>query len=147
MPIKPEHLDELLAGYEKPEDLLGEEGLFKRLKKALLERALGRRADPPSRLRKGRCGRPRQRQPSQLPTGGFFDPNHLQRSSNRKSARRARKSLLVRRFINIQNETDTRIPDAFLSDCLRNGVGWQMTFRMGHEQARCRVFRIDDRQG
>lgn len=41
MPIKPEHLDELLAGYEKPEDLLGEEGLFKRLKKALLERALG----------------------------------------------------------------------------------------------------------
>ena len=41
MPIKPEHLDELLAGYEKPEDLLGEEGLFKQLKKALLERALG----------------------------------------------------------------------------------------------------------
>jgi hypothetical protein len=26
MPIKPEHLDELLAGYEKPEDLLGEAG-------------------------------------------------------------------------------------------------------------------------
>jgi putative transposase len=41
MPIKPEHLDELLAGYEKPEDLLGENGLFKQLKKALLERALG----------------------------------------------------------------------------------------------------------
>jgi putative transposase len=41
MPIKPEHLDELLAGYEKPEDLLGEEGLFKQLKKALLARALG----------------------------------------------------------------------------------------------------------
>ena len=39
MPIKSEHLDELLAGYEKPEDLLGEEGLFKQLKKALLERA------------------------------------------------------------------------------------------------------------
>ena len=39
--IKPEHLDELLAGYEKPEDLLGEDGLFKQLKKALLERALG----------------------------------------------------------------------------------------------------------
>jgi putative transposase len=35
MPIKPEHLDELLAGYEKPEDLLGEVGLFKQLKKAL----------------------------------------------------------------------------------------------------------------
>ena len=41
MPIKPEHLDELLAGYEKPEDLLGEDGLFKQLKKALLERAPG----------------------------------------------------------------------------------------------------------
>jgi putative transposase len=39
--IKAELLDELLAGYEKPEDLLGEEGLFKQLKKALLERALG----------------------------------------------------------------------------------------------------------
>src|SRR6202165_4590809 len=41
MRIKPEHLDELLTGYEKPEDLLGEDGLFKQLKKALLERALG----------------------------------------------------------------------------------------------------------
>ena len=41
MPIKKEVLDELLAGYEKPEDLLGEDGLFKQLKKALLERALG----------------------------------------------------------------------------------------------------------
>ena len=41
MPIKPEHLDELLAGYEKPEDLTGEDGLFKQLKKALIERALG----------------------------------------------------------------------------------------------------------
>jgi putative transposase len=41
MSIRPELLDELLAGYEKPEDLLGEEGLFKELKKALLERALG----------------------------------------------------------------------------------------------------------
>jgi putative transposase len=40
MPIKPEHLDELLSGYEKPEDLLGEQGLFRQLKKALLERAL-----------------------------------------------------------------------------------------------------------
>lgn len=41
MSIRSELLDELLAGYEKPEDLLGEEGLFKELKKALLERALG----------------------------------------------------------------------------------------------------------
>ena len=39
--IRPEVLDELLADYEQPEDLLGEDGLFKQLKKALLERALG----------------------------------------------------------------------------------------------------------
>ena len=39
--LRPELLDELLSGYEKPEDLLGEEGLFRQLKEALLERALG----------------------------------------------------------------------------------------------------------
>ena len=38
MPVKLEHLGELLAGYARPRDLLGEEGLFKGLKKALLER-------------------------------------------------------------------------------------------------------------
>src|SRR6516165_7748491 len=40
-PITPELLDQLLANYEKPEDLTGEDGLFKQLKKALIERALG----------------------------------------------------------------------------------------------------------
>ena len=40
--FSPEILDQLLAGGSlKPEDLAGEDGLFKRLKKALLERALG----------------------------------------------------------------------------------------------------------
>jgi putative transposase len=39
--ITPELLDQLLANYEKPEDLTGENGLFKQLKKALIERALG----------------------------------------------------------------------------------------------------------
>src|SRR6202047_4364771 len=39
--ITPELLDQLLANYEKPEDLTGDEGLFKQLKKALIERALG----------------------------------------------------------------------------------------------------------
>jgi transposase-like protein len=39
--LRAELLDELLAEYERPEDLLGEEGLFRQLKKALLERALG----------------------------------------------------------------------------------------------------------
>ena len=37
--ITPELLDQLLANYEKPEDL--DNGLFKQLKKALIERALG----------------------------------------------------------------------------------------------------------
>ena len=38
--ITPELLDQLLAN-TKPEDLTGENGLFKQLKKALIERALG----------------------------------------------------------------------------------------------------------
>jgi putative transposase len=38
--IKPDLVDELLKGYEKPEDIVGENGLLKRLTKALLERAL-----------------------------------------------------------------------------------------------------------
>jgi transposase-like protein len=39
--FSPEILDRLLAGYSKPEDLTSEDGIFKRLKKALIERALG----------------------------------------------------------------------------------------------------------
>src|SRR5438270_10370862 len=39
--ITPEVLDQLLANYERPEDLIGDDGLFKQLKKALIERALG----------------------------------------------------------------------------------------------------------
>lgn len=39
--IAPDLLDRLLSDYTKPEDLLGEEGLFRQLKKALIERALG----------------------------------------------------------------------------------------------------------
>ncbi len=39
--ITPELLDKLLANYTKPEDLTGENGLFKQLKKALIERARG----------------------------------------------------------------------------------------------------------
>jgi putative transposase len=38
--IKTELIDELLKGYEKPEDIIGENGLLKRLTKSLLERAL-----------------------------------------------------------------------------------------------------------
>jgi putative transposase len=39
--ITPELLDQLLANYEKADNLIGEAGLFKQLKKALIERALG----------------------------------------------------------------------------------------------------------
>jgi putative transposase len=39
--IRDELIEELLQGYGSPQDLLGEEGLFKELKKRLLERALG----------------------------------------------------------------------------------------------------------
>ena len=39
--FKPETLDELLAGMSSPEELMGDAGLFKQLKKALMERVLG----------------------------------------------------------------------------------------------------------
>jgi putative transposase len=40
-PIKKELLDELLKGYQKPEDILGEQGLLRQFTKAVLERVLG----------------------------------------------------------------------------------------------------------
>lgn len=40
MPITPEVLDEILKDYEKPEDLLSDNGLLQQLTKALVERAL-----------------------------------------------------------------------------------------------------------
>jgi putative transposase len=40
MEIRKEVLEELIKGYEKPEDLIGETGLLKQLTKALLERAM-----------------------------------------------------------------------------------------------------------
>src|SRR4051795_9574874 len=39
--IRDELIEELLQGYSSPQDLLGEDGLFRKLKKALIERALG----------------------------------------------------------------------------------------------------------
>lgn len=44
-------IDKLLADYEKPEDLIGENGLLKQLTKALVERAFAGRADDASGLR------------------------------------------------------------------------------------------------
>ena len=40
MPITPEVLNQILKDYEKPEDLLSENGLLQQLTKALVERAL-----------------------------------------------------------------------------------------------------------
>ena len=40
MPITNEVLDQILKDYEKPEDLLSENGLLQQLTKALVERAL-----------------------------------------------------------------------------------------------------------
>ena len=40
MPITKDLLDQLLNEYEKPEDLLGDQGLLQQLTKALVERAL-----------------------------------------------------------------------------------------------------------
>src|SRR3954452_6654912 len=39
--LRPELIDELLKGYQKPEDLIGETGILKQLQKALLERVMG----------------------------------------------------------------------------------------------------------
>src|SRR2546422_10133867 len=39
-PINEELIDELLADYKKPEDVIGENGLLKRLTKAVLQRAM-----------------------------------------------------------------------------------------------------------
>ena len=40
MTFQPELLDQLLQGYEKPEDLLGDGGILKQLTQALVERCL-----------------------------------------------------------------------------------------------------------
>lgn len=48
MAIKGELLDQLLEGYQKPEDLLGEGGIFQELNKALVKKALG--AEPTHHL-------------------------------------------------------------------------------------------------
>ena len=59
MGIKDELLDELLADYENPEDLLGKDGIFQDLKKRLLERALAGELTHHLGYEKGdRSGRP-----------------------------------------------------------------------------------------
>ena len=38
--VQPDLIDLLLADYQKPEDLIGENGILKQLTKAIVERAL-----------------------------------------------------------------------------------------------------------
>jgi putative transposase len=45
MTFRPELIDELLKDYRKPEDLMGEGGIFKQLSKALIERCLSAELD------------------------------------------------------------------------------------------------------
>jgi len=84
--IKPELLDQLLANYTKPEDLTGEGGLFKQLKKALIERALGAELTEHLGIRKGRSRRSRQ---WQQPQWDEFqdDPDRRRRDRDCRSAR------------------------------------------------------------
>ena len=59
MESKTELIDELLKGYQKPEDIIGENGLLKRFVKAVVERAsLERRVDPSFGVREARSRRP-----------------------------------------------------------------------------------------
>ena len=45
MAVKQDIIDELLANYNNPQDPLGDDGIFKRLKRALLERTLNAELD------------------------------------------------------------------------------------------------------
>jgi len=45
MTFRPELIDELLKEYRNPEDLMGEQGIFKQLTKALVERCLSAELD------------------------------------------------------------------------------------------------------
>ncbi|WP_242541899.1 hypothetical protein [Leptolyngbya sp. Cla-17] len=49
MTFQPELLDQLLQGYEKPEDLLGDGGILKQLTQALVERCWRQKCKPTSK--------------------------------------------------------------------------------------------------
>nr|WP_308726774.1 hypothetical protein [Chroococcidiopsis cubana] len=64
MTFRPELLDELLQGYDNPQDLLGEGGILKQLTKALVERGTAsrhgyppRRATHPGSTRTAACAK------------------------------------------------------------------------------------------
>ena len=61
MALDKDLIDKLLGDYQKPEDLIGENGLLKQLTKALVERGAECGTNPPFRLRETRRGRSRKR--------------------------------------------------------------------------------------
>src|SRR6516225_2941366 len=73
--ITPELLDQLLANYEKPEDLTGEGGAFQAAQESVNRTRARRRADGALGLREGRSCRSRQRQqPQRLKREDSSDP-------------------------------------------------------------------------
>src|ERR1700739_3949565 len=76
----PELLDQLLAGYEKPEDMRGPGGIFDQLKKALAERALGAELDhhlSQEAAEPGPAGRPRNHRNGSSPKTVHTDTSSL----------------------------------------------------------------------
>ena len=55
MALDKELIDKLLEGYQKPEDLIGENGLLKQLTKAVVGASAECGANKPLGLRKERC--------------------------------------------------------------------------------------------
>jgi hypothetical protein len=98
--ITPELLDALLANYEKPEDLTGDSGLFKQLKKALIERALGAELTEHLGYEKG-SGGPRQRQ----------QPQRLQRKDGSDRGWRGRDCRSTRPRRQLRAAADRQGPD------------------------------------
>ena len=71
--VQPDLIGLLLADYQKPEDLLGENGILKRLTKAIVGRAL--QAEPATHLghdKHASAANDAQRQQRQDPQGRFW---------------------------------------------------------------------------
>jgi putative transposase len=75
MTIRNELLDELLQGYKKPEDLMGEDGIIKQLTKALVERCLNAEIEHHMSLSKADPKSPKNRRNGYSPKTikGFLD--------------------------------------------------------------------------
>ena len=83
--FSPEILDQILSGYSKPEDLTSDDGIFRRLKKALIERALGAELSDHLGYEKGDpAGRGQRQQPQRYERQDR--PDRGRRSADRGSA-------------------------------------------------------------